>query len=262
MADETILHNKKQNGTTCISSDKTQSSNSEDTQIEEGVLINPNFSLDRSAIIHTEEIIDQEVKKDYEMSKVDSDKYDVKYDRDLHITKQDTVTELNDFSESDPSNLSPRNIIIGGSQTKGNKPVIDDLSGSGNSETILETETTTFSENIPFFQNNYEKCFHDSIENTVSYSEIENTASHSEIENTVSHSEIGNTVSYSPEIEKKYSKENPVERSDMHVNNGCLDDSSVSMATSGISITTPIPDSNSLERMQLEIDKLVGFKFE
>jgi hypothetical protein len=35
--------------------------------------------------------------------------------------------------------------------------VIEDLSGSGNSETILETETTTFSENIPFFQNNYEK---------------------------------------------------------------------------------------------------------
>jgi hypothetical protein len=65
-------------------------------------------------------------------------------------------------------------------------------------------------------------------------------------------------VSYSPEIEKKYSKENPVERSDMHVNNGCLDDSAVSMATSGISIATPIPDSNSLERMQLEIDKLVG----
>jgi hypothetical protein len=96
----------------------------------------------------------------------------------------------------------------------------------------------------------------------VSYSEIENTASHLEIENTVSHSEIGNTVSYSPEIEKKYSKENPVERSDMHVNNGCLDDSAVSMATSGISIATPIPDSNCLERMQLEIDKLVGFKFE
>jgi hypothetical protein len=69
-------------------------------------------------------------------------------------------------------------------------------------------------------------------------------------------------VSYSPEIEKKYSKENPVERSDMHVNNGCLDDSAVSMATSGISIATPIPDSNCLERMQLEIDKLVGFKFE
>jgi hypothetical protein len=44
--------------------------------------------------------------------------------------------------------------------------------------------------------------------------------------------------------------------------NGCLDDSAVSMATSGISIATPIPDSNSLERMQLEIDKLVGFKFE
>jgi hypothetical protein len=83
--------------------------------------------------------------------------------------------------------LSPRNIIIGESQTKGNKPVIEDLSGSGNSETILETETTTFSENIPFFQNNYEKCFHGSIENTVSYSEIENTVSHSEIENTVSH---------------------------------------------------------------------------
>jgi hypothetical protein len=34
------------------------------------------------------------------------------------------------------------------------------------------------------------------------------------------------------------------------------------MATSGISIATPIPDSNCLERMQLEIDKLVGFKFE
>ena len=48
-----------------------------------------------------------------------------------------------------------------------------------------------------------------------------------------------------------------VERSNMV---SSLDDSVVSMATSGISVTTSLTESTNMERMQLEIDKLVRLK--
>ncbi|XP_076079902.1 WD repeat and coiled-coil-containing protein-like isoform X1 [Mytilus galloprovincialis] len=145
------------------------------------------------------------------------------YDRDLLIRKQETVTELKDFSKTDSTDSSPRDIILG-SQSKGGKSLVEDLTGSGNSGSELETETTEFSAKTPYFQNNIDTSFHDSITD-----------------------QLIKPVNDQHDVEEK-----PVHRPKVIT---CLDDSAISMATSSTSFGTNV-DSTKEERMQLEIDKL------
>lgn len=143
------------------------------------------------------------------------------YNQDLSVKRQETVTEMRDFSESDSSESSPRDIVIGHLSGQDRKPLIEDLSGQ--SEGDIEIEKTDFSQKPPCFQNNLEQAFRDSIEDHVIKSNEENLESKVQV------------------IAKSHD----------------LDDSAVSMATSGISMTTFIPNETKVEKMQLDIDKLV-----
>lgn len=189
------------------------------SHIQEPILRKPSCSSDNVSSL-TVEIDDKTLSQVNGLSSVNLDQSN--FNRDLHITKQETVCELQDFEESDSSSSSPREIIIG-SQSKGNNPVIEELTFTGNSDDELETETTDFSDKEPNFQNDIERGFHDTLDNCM----LERVS------------------------DKTYLKEKPLERPSLI---SSMDDSTISLTTSGIS--SCIPESTTSERMQLEIDKL------